>query len=517
MFKLKYETRIEISGIPIQWIPKIELYYPDLPQFPIMYIHTLLNGKRLIACPVAVSYEIHQEKCDATFLVLTNLEPTTVVSAEVKNEIANRIGFSNQITKQTVIDCCKGNSAYIGILTDLWQYIEKSYGSSIPYGRFYEEVFSIPRFVAAWQPKTGRQSEMRMLYNFMSAFGEEVSFPSNWSHLEYYVFPTYIDVKKKDYQAFPSFKKLYTAMKKLFDLDFTNTVTIDNVSFKVMPKAWKQNKDDFITNVSGRYFASGQITEEDKYYSEILVDAFNRHAWRAAYFISAFLNIENSDYQTWDKDFFNKFYESGSKLKGYSEKVIACFLQQGFAKEEIIPIDTWIETFYQFPLGIDTRLDFFNSFDMLGKLERVIWLASQSNKTNMKNFFDILWCQRYGTIGNGALRGVNPLACSLCKLNKTCVGLAKHSADSVLLSNTSSPQTFSTMPASTNSQITFICLLEDDIPKKVYKKIGGRWTLVDEFSGYLMTSENKFPTSIVSKQIITVQEFINFFKKEVIL
>ena len=161
--------------------------------------------------------------------------------------------------------------------------------------------------------------------------------------------------------------------------------------------------------MSARYYTSGKLTEEDKYYAEMLVDAFNRHPWRAAYFISAFLTIEYSDYKTWNKQFFKDFYESGSKLKGYSEKVIACFLQQGFGNEEVIPIDTWIETFYQFPLGITSRSQFYDDFLMLGKLERVIWLASQSNKTNMKNFFDILWCQRYGTIGNGELRGVNPL------------------------------------------------------------------------------------------------------------
>ena len=37
------------------------------------------------------------------------------------------------------------------------------------------------------------------------------------------------------------------------------------------------------------------------------------------------------------------------------------------------------------------------------------------------------------------------------------------------------------------------------------------WYLTDEFSGYLMTSNNSFPASIVSKEIITVEEFINNF------
>lgn len=123
-------------------------------------------------------------------------------------------------------------------------------------------------------------------------------FPSNCSHLEYYIILSYDDVRGKNYHTFSTFKKLYIAIKKLFNLDFTNTVSIDTISFNVMPKAWKQNKDDFINNVSDKYYTSGLITEEDKYYSEILVDAFNRHAWRAAYFISTFLNIENADYKT---------------------------------------------------------------------------------------------------------------------------------------------------------------------------------------------------------------------------
>ena len=509
MFSFRHEIKLRIDDLPIQWIPKIELYYPDLPQFPIMYIHVLKGSERIIACPVSVSYEINGGMCCATFFVLTNQEPTEEVQDVIKNEICERIGLTARITKETVINCCRGNRNYERMLLDLWQYIEKSYGSSIPYGRFYEEVYSIPRFVAAWQPKTGRQSEMRMLYNFMSMFGEEVEFPEVWSHLEFYVIPSYEDVRNGDYTCFPKFGKLYHAMKQLFRLDFTNSVTIGSYSFKVMPTAWKQNKDDFINNVSAKYFTQGEITDEDRVYAENLVDAFNRHAWRAAYFISAFLTIESFDYKTWDKPFFNSFYDSGNKLKGYSEKVIACFLQQGFAKEEIIPIDTWIETFYQYPLGIASRSEFYNSFDMLGKLERVIWLASQSNKTNMKNFFDVLWCQRYGTIGNKALRGVNPLACSLCKLNNTCVGLSKIKTKLVLVSNDLTPDTFSTIPQTISERLSFICLLENNVPKKIYRRSDSTWYLTDEFSGYLTTEENRLPETLVENQVLSVECFIS--------
>lgn len=117
-------------------------------------------------------------------------------------------------------------------------------------------------------------------------------------------------------------------MTELFRLDFTNSVTIDGITFNVMPRAWKQNKDDFITNVSGKYFSAGEISEEDKYFAEILVDAFNRHAWRAAYFISAFLNIEQTDYRTWSKDFFKDFYNSGSKLKVIQKRLWLVFFSK---------------------------------------------------------------------------------------------------------------------------------------------------------------------------------------------
>lgn len=148
---------------------------------------------------------------------------------------------------------------------------------------------------------------------------------------------------------------------------------------------------------------------------------------------------------------------------------------------------------------------------MLGKLERVIWLASQSNKTNMKNFFDILWCQRYGTIGNGELRGVNPLACSLCKLKSTCVGLSKSSCKKVYMGNNVTADDITSGSVTIPSNVLFVCLLENNIPKKVLKKYGTEWILVDEFSGYLMTSQNKIPREIVVKQVISVQEFTDLF------
>lgn len=278
MFVFNYETEIIIENIPLPWIPKIELYYPDLPQFPIIYIHTHICEKRIIACPVAVSYDINEYSSNAKFNVLINVQPTETVKSKIVSELAERIGYSQKITKDDVIACCNQNEDYIALFEDLWGYIKASYGESIPYGKYYEEVFSIVRFVSAWQPKTGRQSEMRILYNFMSAFGEMVQMPDRWSHLEFYVIPNLNDVYRSSFSEFSNFFILQSTMVKLFKKYFTETVVISDVEFSAMKRAWKQNKDDFISEVTNPMFTDGILSEEEKLYAEMLVDAFNRHA-----------------------------------------------------------------------------------------------------------------------------------------------------------------------------------------------------------------------------------------------
>lgn len=54
MFEITNEIEITIEHIPLPWSLKIELYYPDLPQFPMIYINTYTNKQRILAYPVAV-------------------------------------------------------------------------------------------------------------------------------------------------------------------------------------------------------------------------------------------------------------------------------------------------------------------------------------------------------------------------------------------------------------------------------------------------------------------------------
>jgi hypothetical protein len=523
MFEAKKEVQIKVSNIPLQWIPKVEIYYPDLPQFPIMYIHTHLeSGERLFAFPVSVSFDIKDDYCDASFCVLCNRDDEES-KVKIQSEIKERIGLSDLVTKAVALACCKGNKAYENFINDIWEYVSMSYGDSIPYGQFFEEIYSIARFVSAWQPKTGRQSEMRMLYNFMSAFGEAVNVPKNWKHLECYLTPTLRDVQGKKLNEFYKFNLLDSAMRKTYAHEYNKTVSIQGVDFKVMPKAWANNKDDFMNDVSLPLYDNGVLNEDERGCLEKLVDAFNRHPWRAAYYISSYMTIDHN-YYSWTKDFFAEVYIKGNKLKGYSEKVIACFLQQGFKNKEVIPVDTWIETFYEYSLGIKTIKEFYDTFVDLGKFERLIWLASQANKTNMKNFFDLLWCQRYGTIGNGKLRGINPIACSECKLNGTCVGLKKNYDKNILLINGQLEyELFNDvliLPNTINTEsLDFVCLFENKVPKKVFvkeivrKKPTNRWLLTDEFSGYILDNRHQISEELLEKEVVPMKEYMEYYKK----
>lgn len=77
----------------------------------------------------------------------------------------------------------------------------------------------------------------------------------------------------------------------------------------------------------------------------------------------------------------------------------------------------------------------------------------------MKNFFDILWCQRYGTIGNGELRGINPIACYSCRLKSSCVGASKSSNSLVKLIDISQNIDLDEI-LQDNNTIDFICVLD---------------------------------------------------------
>lgn len=510
---IKFESEIKIENFPLEWVPKIELYYPDLPQYPITYIHLIHKTKRVYGFISSTSCEVQGDSCLLKILFLSNcnIDKDSELKSIVKKEIEERLGFSHKISVSDIISYCKGNKQYITFFKDLWTYVSKCFGDQIPYGKFYEEMYSMVRFVSAWQPKTGRQSEMRMLYNFMSIFGEEIQIEGKWDFLHFFLIPNYQDAKSKNYELFPKFKSLFGSITKMWNLFYTNKQNVQGITIHSMDKSWPQDKDTFMAKVTDPLYQKGKLTKAEVQDIDRLVDAFNRHSWRAAFYIWSLMTIYDKDYYTWDKAFFNEFYVSKKSGVGMSPKVVACFLQQGFTNDEIIPIDIWIESFYEMALGIGSKQEFFESFDKLGKIERLIWLTAQAKKTNMKVFFDMLWCLRYGVTGNSELRGPNPIGCYECVLRSTCPSFDKIKDSSVLILEVEeSKVTRAVEEQAENKDCRFICLTKDSVPKKIFEKRGRKWVLIDEFSGYLLTTQkikNKKDVMTVDKMIESLPNF----------
>lgn len=527
---IRYENDIELVEIPIQWIPKIELFYPDLPNFPTGYVHLKSNSQRIYGFPISVSFVLKDRNAipKITFLCNKDLSKNPELKQLVKNELEERIGLSGKISKSDLISFCKGNRQYEKFFANLFDYMKISFGDFIPYGRFYEEHYSMVRFVSAWQPKTGRQSEMRMLYNFLSIFGEKIPVEGKWSFFDFFLIPTYSDIKNETLGDFSKYSLLYTTLQKIKPVYFKNYCTLEGETKKIhyMDKSWPQDRDSFRNKVILKLEEKNILKSNEGHSLGRLVDAFNRHGWRAAFYSWIILNTKDDDYNDWTKEYFTKFYLS-KKGVGISEKVISCFVQQGFRNSEVIPVDTWIESFYKGALGIEEKKDFFNAFDNLGKIERVIWAVSQAKKTNIKTYFNMLWCIRYGDTGNNELRGANPIACYECLLAENCPHFNKIKPENVMLLDRSEARVVAfrnkngrevgkelkseKLSLAEKQNCKFVCILEEKVPKKIFVMKGknGSWKLIDEFSGLLL-SEQKLKSR---SNIITVEEFVQNMPK----
>jgi hypothetical protein len=311
-------------------------------------------------------------------------------------------------------------------------------------------------------------------------------------------------------------------MEIIWTEEFTVETSFREDTIHSMERAWPQKKDAFMQEITGRLVSEQKMSPTQKTHIDRLVDMFNRNPTRTTFFIWSIMSVQDTDFKSWDKDDFVDFYLNTSSGVGISPKVVACFLQQGFGKKEFIPIDTWIGAFQEHALGIKEQRKFFETFSLLGKLERLIWIASQANKTNIKSFFDTLWCTRFGNNGNKKLRGANPLSCYECKLRPMCPGYNQVAKRNVLVLE-DEPSLYSSITIrnrevltisqahsdnAKNSDCIFICLTENSVPKKIFQMAGRgmneHWELVDEFSGYILKSQ----TTRHVGSIIRVEELV---------
>ena len=524
---IKYETEIKIANMPYAWLSNLELFDPYLLNYPLSYVHLIEGTDRVYGFVVGSIIEAivgNNERCNLKLIFLSNkdLSNKPTLKRAIEKELNNRMGISDAIDLNTLISCCKSNRDYEEIIKKLWQKNIELNGNAIPFGRFYEEFYAIVRFCAAFNPSSGRKSEMQMVYDFISNYGEKIKIEGKWSFLQFYLLPIYYDIKTINFNDFPIFKILYESIVKIFNIFYTQNNRFGNVTLKMIASRTDMFKSGKAYRLKTTELVSRAIiTAKDKQVLDFLLDAFNRYPARARIFISFLGNINtNNDYSNWNKDEFIHFYQDNPK--GFSMKVAGCFLQQGFGNSEVIPIDNWVESFYMNIFNIKDNKIFLNSFDKLGKLERFIWFLAQARKTNNSMVFDQMWCIKYG-VPYDYLRGPNPLSCYECRLRSACPAYKNILNEKVLVKDTENiskseeykknndlkwikidSQDIITKAKEENCK--FICETQDKVPKYIFKEVKeDKWVLIDEYSGFFVHT-NKLSES---DQIITVEEFIS--------
>jgi hypothetical protein len=198
-------------------------------------------------------------------------------------------------------------------------------------------------------------------------------------------------------------------------------------------------------------------------------------------------------------------------------KVIQLYSQQCFGNEQVLPIDNWIETFLSGPLNFTPTLkkllkkEALNSSAKWGRIERVIWVASQARKVHSTVCADILWCVRYGAPKNGTktfMRSANPLSCKICAsvVRNACPAYASIEQEPVVF-NASSTQADGTFLIGTSAGDnvtggqTFVeCRKQGDA------------NLLDVYSPNDEPAKySNYPSPRLKRNHCTVKEFVSIF------
>lgn len=426
---LSYRHTYTIDGVPDRWIPLIHLYDPDLPLFPIYYFHTVPrklrtsrpeNRNRVYGYVESV---FPHEGNHLQIRIITNKNLDDDINREFREaaieEIRERIGIREPVTKKDVEGIFSEISPDADeVVKEIWERVVKeAYGNTLPFGRLWDEVLGLARFVASWDSPSGRKGELIQTHYFASRFGEKIQISSNLPQIDFYLLPTAAEMMDPDdpLREFPSFRDLSSFIRKFCDKN-SRTFELDDIRISGFDNrtGTKLNTSLFMQLVQ----SLGLPSEEQKAALECF-NAFDKGPGRTLIFILLLNDLRYNGLRPGDitSEQFGQLY-TGIKGSYNSPKALAIYSQQCFANSDALPVDTWIETFLKWPLSIFPYqrginiATIFSRTRKLGRLERLLWVTSQARKVHSSACDDALWCMKYNS--ESKPRGPNPLSCGIC-------------------------------------------------------------------------------------------------------
>lgn len=430
----RYE--FSINPFPADWLPLLYLYDPDLPLFPLLYFHELdpdlPPGQRPGRTDRVFGYVHHVNLDNDTLHVSLAINkdlslPQNAKFKPLTEDVAkNRLGIGSPVQFGDIEGAFSGRLAGSNpVLRELWyQVIEDSFGKSLPFGRMWDPVLGLARFVASWNSDGGRKGELIQTHDFARAFGERVATGEAF-HADFYLLPTWSEVRdtSNPLSNFPRYSKLISAAQD-FVANYCDQITFGRMTFSAFRRSKAGIGTHFKTQDIVRLMQSAARNRQELFDN---YSAFNRGPARSVISLMMLHDLRSGHWaletltQTECAEMYTMLKREGSHQ---APKVIQLYGQQCFGAEAALPIDNWVETFLRWPLHFSAsapRLwhkQLFESCTKWGRIERLIWIAVQARKVHSSICSEILWCVRYGEPSEEGkktkMRGANPLACKLC-------------------------------------------------------------------------------------------------------
>lgn len=449
-------AEFEYPNVPPAWVPVVFTFDPDLPLFPLLYFHVLPKGltgrpsaqDRAFGYVRSVRIDIDSHVLTAEIVCNKKLDDSTQGKKfrdAVWMEVGHRLGVIDSVTMNDVNNLFPASSKFNGcipVLREMWhRVVDFGYGGSLPFGRLWDRVLGLARFYASYRPPGGRKSELIQTHYFCTHFGESVASSANVPTVEFRLLPTWEELTDPDnpLTLFPQFQKLVFASASVCQLPPFEAFEISNWSHTGMKK-----RKGYLDTPFYMQTLVGGVSQQFRPPLVECFNAFDKGPDRTIMFLMFLndvrqINVAKPTPAGSSKPRLNPVKFSASDAAEIaltlthrqSKKVVSIYAQQAHGNPHCLPIDTWIGAFMAFPLdvakydaktgsykgdiaNISAITAFVSSANLLGKVERLLWVTAQARKIHSAICNDALWCIKESA--GFAARGANPLACKACLL-----------------------------------------------------------------------------------------------------
>ena len=364
---------------------------------------------------------------------------------------------------------------------------------------------------ASWNSPSGRKGELIQTHYFMSKFGVRIQASGDVPQVDFYLAPTIQELTDltNPLSLFPAFSKL-AKIANLVQSKLCETVAVDDLT---LSKFNNPVKGRFNTQATLGILESALIPHTHRQLAIECFNSFDKGPQRTIIFLLMLDDLRQGRL----KPALLTSEQCGSIYDGLSgtyqsPKAIQIYAQQSFGNVHAMPIDTWIETFFKWPLVVwptkRTKQKYHSIFSgsrNLGKTERLLWVAAQARKVHSSACNDILWCTKYSS--EKKPRGANPLACNICleNIRNCCPAYNEIKDKSISLNDTEKDGAdfyiVTTQNKSSQTQSFVACA-----GYSIYDGIYDDFSPADNPSGFAPFIPVKY-----DKKLITVQQFIDLY------